>query len=241
MRYFLQNIAQSNPIRTIILVLIGFALWIISLTQQSDMVAILVSLALAGVNSLLLSHVFCKGCLTNLPSSFAASSYWVAISATPILHSGWQIQVVIFSILTIVLILSGIKYQNEATEESFLATLICCFLSPTRITLVIGIVVLWIYLIIRGWMTWRVLAASLIAIVLRLILMILLHYFGWMKWIWMENIPTLPWQEWTIAGGVLIGTLLVILLPIRRPSIASGSVYAMFLLALLTIGSLSML
>ena len=241
MKYFLQNIAQSSPMRTIILVLIGLVFWIFSLIQQAEIFAILTTMVLTGINGILLAYIFLKVNLTNLPSLFAASSYWAAISTIPQLHSCWQIQLMMFGILTIILILSDIKYQREVTEEAFLATLICCFLAPIRIAMITGIVILWIYLIVRGWMTWRALVASLIAILLRVIMMILLHYFGWMEWIWMENIPTLPWQEWTIAGGVLIGTLLVILLPIRRPSIASGSVYAMFLLALLTIGSLSML
>jgi hypothetical protein len=93
-------------------------------------------------------------------------------------------------------------------------------------------------LIVKGWMTWRVLAACIIAITLRVILMIVLHYFNWLEWLWLENIPTLSWLDWTIAGGVSVGILVTTLLPIRRPSVASGSMYTLFLLALLVIGIL---
>jgi hypothetical protein len=238
MKYFLQNIAQSSPMRTIILVLIGLVFWIFSLIQQAEIFAILTTMVLTGINGILLAYIFLKVNLTNLPSLFAASSYWAAISTIPQLHSCWQIQLMMFGILTIILILSDIKYQREVTEEAFLATLICCFLAPIRIAMITGIVILWIYLIVRGWMTWRALVASLIAILLRVIMMILLHHFGWMDWMWMENIPTLPWQKWAIANGIFVGFLLATLLPIRRPSVVSGGIYVIFLSTLFTIGIL---
>lgn len=224
--------------RTIILVLIGLVFWIFSLIQQAEIFAILTTMVLTGINGILLAHIFLKVNLTNLPSSFAASSYWAAISTIPQLHSCWQIQLIMFGILTIILILSDIKHQREVTEEAFLATLICCFLAPIRIAMITGIVILWIYLIVRGRMTWRVLVASLIAILLRVIMMIILHHFGWMDWMWMENIPTLPWQKWAIANGIFVGFLLATLLPIRRPSVVSGSIYIIFLSTLFTIGFL---
>lgn len=224
--------------RTIILVLIGLVFWIFSLIQQAEIFAIVTTMVLTGINGILLAHIFLKVNLTNLPSSFAASSYWAAISTIPQLHNCWQIQLMMFGILTIILILSDIKHQREVTEEAFLATLICCFLAPIRIAMITGIVILWIYLIVRGRMTWRVLVASLIAILLRVIMMIILHHFGWMDWMWMENIPTLPWQKWAIANGIFVGFLLATLLPIRRPSVVSGSIYVIFLSTLFTIGIL---
>lgn len=236
MKYFLQNIALSSPMRTISCVLIGLALWIVSIIWQENMIPILVTLVLTLINSLLLTRLFNTASITKLFSPFVASTYWLAMSAFPILHSCWQVQLVVLSGIVITTILAKAKYQDNVTEEAFLSTLICCFALPTRVIMLGCIGILWIYLIIKGWMTWRVLSAGIIAIALRVILMIVLHYFGWMEWLWMENLPHLSWQKWIIAGGAFTGVLLATLLPIRRPSTVSGIVYIICLSGVLAIG-----
>jgi hypothetical protein len=65
-----------------------------------------------------------------------------------------------------------------------------------------GVFMIWGYLIFKGLMTWRVWFASLIAIAVRVILMLSLHYLGWLEWLWLENIPHLAAWQWLIFGGV---------------------------------------
>ena len=238
MKYFLQNIAQSSPMRTILLVLIGLVFWVVSIIGQEHIVSISSTLALTSLNSLLFALFFYKSGITKFLSPFVGASYWTSMSAVPILHSCWQTQLVALVGIVIALILSSAKHKDNVTEEAFLSTFVCCFVLPTRITMLVCMGILWIYLIVKGWMTWRVLAACIIAIILRVILMIVLHYFNWLEWLWLENIPTLSWLDWTIAGGVSVGILVTTLLPIRRASVASGSIYTLFLLALLVAGIL---
>lgn len=241
MRYFLQNIAQSSPMRTISCVLIGFVLWIVSMIQQDNILAISATLILTSLNSFLLANFFNRSGITKLFSPFVASTYWLVISALPIQHGCWQAQLVAFVGIVIALILSKSKYQDNVTEEAFLSTLICCFVLPTRVIMLVCIGVLWVYLIFKGWMTWRVLAASLMAIALRVIFMTALHYFGWMEWLWMENIPSLLWHEWVVFAGAFWGIFSVLLLTIRRPSTASGIIYLVCVGVVLTLGVLQII
>lgn len=206
--------------------------------MQEDTVGIVTTLTLTIINSLLIAQTFYKHGITNIPSLFVASTYWYGMSLIPILHPCWQTQLVMLVGLLSLLILSHIDYQQEATEEVFLVSLICCFALPTRIVIIIGMLALWIYLIVKRYMTWRVWAASLIAMVLRVLMMVVVHHFGWMEWYWSENIVQLDWQEWAMFGGLLMATILVIWIPIRRPSIGSGVYYAIYSLGLTAIGGM---
>lgn len=222
--------------RTILIVLIGLAMWVISLIVQEYTVGVAITLTLAIINSLLIAQTFYKRGITNIPSLFVAGTYWFGMALISILHPCWQTQLVVMGGLLSLLILTNIDYQQEATEEVFLASLICCFALPTRIIIIIGLLVLWIYLIVKRHMTWRVWAASLIALALRILLMVVVHHFGWIERYWSENIPNLPWQDWAIFGGLFFATILAILLPIRKPSVGSGIFYIIYSIMLLTIG-----
>lgn len=222
--------------RTIILVLFGLVFWVLSFISLEPLAAVVATLVGTIINSWLVAQVLFMGGLTKFPSPFAATTYWVAMSALPILHTCWQAQLLGVSILTSLLILLTIKHREEITEESFLISLIWSFLSPTRAIMVVSLVIFWIYLIAKGYMTWRVWAASLMAIALRVLLMVGLHYWGWMEWLWMENIPTLMWHEWVIFASTFVGGSSILLLGIRKPSIVSGAIYVLCLVGLLTIG-----
>lgn len=226
--------------RTIIYVLIGLVMWIVSFIKQEQIITATVTMALTTLNSLLLEMLFHKGGETKFPLPFVASTYWLIMSTLPILHHFWQAQLLILEVLVVLLLTTKIEYQKEATEEVFLSTLIFCFLSPFRIALIIGIIMLWGYLIAKGHMSWRVWAASLIAIALRVIIMIVLHYFGWLKWYWTGNTPNIPWQQWVIFFSIFIGTILIIILPVRKHSIISGVIYIASVLTTLTCGVLLM-
>lgn len=222
--------------RTIILVLFGLVFWVLSFFSLEPLAAVAATLVGTIINSWLVAQVLFMGGLTKFPSPFAATTYWVAMSALPILHTCWQAQLLGVSILTSLLILLTIKHREEITEESFLISLIWSFLSPARAIMVVSLVIFWIYLIAKGYMTWRVWAASLMAIALRVLLMVGLHYWGWMEWLWMENIPTLMWHEWVIFASTFVGVSSILLLSIRKPSIVSGAIYVLCLVGLLTIG-----
>lgn len=222
--------------RTIILVLFGLVFWVLSFISLEPLAAVAATLVGTIINSWLVSQVLFTAGTTKFPSPFAATTYWVAMSALPILHTCWQVQLLGVSILTSLLILLTINQREEITEESFLISLIWSFLSPTRAIMVVSLVIFWIYLIAKGYMTWRVWAASLMAIALRVLLMVGLHYWGWMEWLWMENIPTLMWHEWVIFASTFVGVSSILLLSIRKPSIVSGAIYVLCLVGLLTIG-----
>ena len=213
---------------------LGGAMWMPNLLGGNGVVTILATMALTIVNSLLLAQVFYRSRETNVPSLVVAATYWVCMSSLPMLHGCWQTQLMAFGVLLALIIVLGIDYQQEATEDIFLASLICCFLLPIRIAKIIGIIAIWGYLIFKGYMTWRVWAASLIAISIRVLLMLILYYFGWCSWCWQENIPSLTWQEWSIFSGIFVGMIIATILPIRRPSIISGIIYLLCTLGLLT-------
>ena len=224
--------------RTILLIVLGIAMWVPSFTAQEHLIAKVVTLLLTIINALLITHCFYRGRETNLPSPFVGSTYWLAMSAIPALHTCWQAQLVIMGMLLAILTLLRTDYHHEATEEAFLSTLICCFFAPLQSTIMTGIFLIWGYLIFKGLMTWRVWFASLIAIAVRVILMTVLHYLGWLEWLWLENIPHLAAWQWLTFIGVFLVTALLLLLPLRKPSTASGTIYLTLTVLLIATGVL---
>lgn len=185
------------------------------------------------LNTLLFTQFFYKSGETNMPSGFVASTYWFVMSALPILHDCWQVQMILFGVWVSGLIWCGINYQDIPTEESFLIALISCFLAPTRVVSISGIFTLWLQLLMKGYMTWRVWCASLIGVALYAMIMVILHYMGWLEWLWVENIPRLNWQMWVISLGVILITFMAIMLPLRKPSVGSGVMYILTILIIL--------
>lgn len=238
MRYFLKNIAQDNMLRTILLIVLGVAMWVPSFFEQEYLIPKIVTLLITITNALLITQCFYRGRETNLPSPFIGSTYWLAMSAIPALHTCWQAQLVITGVLLAVLTLLRTDFHHESTEEAFLSTLICCFFAPLPVAILTGILLIWGYLIFKGLMTWRVWFASLIAIAVRVILMAVLHFFGWLEWLWMENIPHLTAWQWLTFIGVFLVTALLLLLPLRKPSVASGTIYLTLIILLTATGVL---
>ena len=238
MRYFLKNIAQDSMLRTITLIVLGVAMWVPSFFEQEYLIPKVVTLLITITNALLITQCFYRGRETNLPSPFVGSTYWLAMSAIPALHTCWQTQFVIMGMLLAILTLLRTDYHHESTEEAFLSTLICCFFAPLPVTILTGILLIWGYLIFKGLMTWRVWFASLIAIAVRVILMAVLHFFGWLEWLWMENIPHLTARQWLIFCGIFLLTALLLLLPLRKPSVASGTIYLTLTILLTATGVL---
>lgn len=165
-------------LRMIVLIILGIVMWVPSFFRQEHSANVIVTLVLTILNTLLTTKYFYKSGITNLPSPFVAATMWLGLSAIPALHTCWQTQFVIMGVLLACLVLLKIDYQNEATEEVFLATLICCVVAVIPSIFFTGIMMLWSYLIAKRQMTWRVWAASLIAIAIRIVGMAVLHYMG---------------------------------------------------------------
>lgn len=227
-----------NLPRTIILFVLGSAMWIPSLAGGKEVVTVAITLLLTLVNGLLGMQLAYRGKITNLPSGFVASTWWVMMSAIPALHTCWQAQFVVMGILLANIVLQKMDFHHEATEETFLATLIYCIVAVVPSVFYTSIMMLWGYLIAKQQMTWRVWFASLIAIAIRVIVMFVLHYCGWLEVIWMENIPHLPWQQWVIYLGVFLLATTAILFPLRRPSVGSGIYYTICMLLCVATGTL---
>ena len=220
-------------LRTILLIVLGMAMWIPSFFRQENTAWLIATLVLVILNTLLTTQYFYKSGITNLPSPFVAATMWLGLSAIPALHTCWQTQFVIMGVLLACLVLLKIDYQNEATEEVFLATLICCVVAVIPSIFFTGIMMLWSYLIAKRQMTWRVWAASLIAIAIRIVGMAVLHYMGWLQVIWMENIPHLSGLLWLLFGVVYLLSFLSIYIPLKRPSVSSGVFYLITIIILI--------
>ena len=213
-------------------------MWIPSILNSQSLVSVLITLGLTLANSLLVMQFFYRSKITSLPSGFVVSTWWIAMSAIPMLHTCWQAQFVIAGIMLALIVLQKMDFHHEPTEEVFLATLLCCIVAVVPSIFYSGIMTLWGYLIAKQQMTWRVWFASLIAIAIRVIVMLVLHYMGWLEVIWMENIPRMTGMEWAVFGGVWLAGSLAILLPIRKPSMVNGIYHMAYIILSLTIGIL---
>lgn len=209
------------------------AMWIPSFFRQENTAWLIATLVLVILNTLLTTQYFYKSGITSLPSPFVAATTWFGLSAIPALHACWQTQFVIMGVLLACLVLLKMDYQHEATEEVFLATLICCVVAVIPSIFFTGIMMLWSYLIAKRQMTWRVWAASLIAIAIRIVGMAVLHYMGWLQVIWMENIPHLSGLLWLLFGVVYLLSFLSIYIPLKRPSVSSGVFYLITIIILI--------
>ena len=238
MNYFLRNIAQNGLMRTITLVLIGLCLWIISLWRGVSFGHMGVGVVLVLVNSLLATQTVYRVGWTNLPSGFVVSTIWVILSAFSVWHLCWQIHVVAMMFFIAILVFSKMNIQQEATEQAYILTLMCLVVSPHLSVMVTCILYVLGYLLVRSHFTWRVLVAILLAIATYVLYSAIFRYLGWLDFLWMENLPKLPWQWWLLGGGVYMLSWLMLYLPITKPSITSGILYIIGIIGTITGGVL---
>jgi hypothetical protein len=238
MKYFLKNIAQSGLMRTISLVLIGLSLWIISLWQGVSFAHMGVGVVLVLINSLLATQCAYRVGWTNLPSGFVFSTVWLVLSALSLWQLCWQVHVVAMMFVIVMLVLSKMNLQQEATEQAYVLTLLCLVVSPQLSVMITCILYILGYLLTRSHFTWRVLVAILLAIATYVMYSAIFRYLGWLDFLWLENLPKLPWQWWLLGGGTYLLAWLMLYLPITKPSTLSGSIYIIGILGSVIAGIL---
>ena len=236
MKYFLKNIAQDSLIRTLILVLIGLCLWIVSLWKGVSLAHMGVGIVLALINSLLAIQTVYRVGWTNLPSGFVLSSVWMVLSALSVWQLCWQVHVTAMMFFIAILVFSKMNLQQEATEQAYALTLMCLIVSPHWIVMIACILYVLGYLLVRSHFTWRVLVAILLAVATYVLYAAIFRYLGWLEFLWLENLPHLSWQWWWLGGGVYLLTWLMLYLPITKPSTLSGAIYIIGILGAIAAG-----
>lgn len=236
MKYFLKNIAQDSLIRTLILVLIGLCLWIVSLWKGVSLAHMGVGIVLALINSLLAIQTVYRVGWTNLPSGFVLSSVWMVLSALSVWQLCWQVHVTAMMLFIAILVFSKMNVQQEPTEQAYALTLMCLIVSPQLSVMITCILYVLGYLLSRSHFTWRVLVAILLAVATYVLYAAIFRYLGWLEFLWMENLPHLSWQWWWLGGGVYLLTWLMLYLPITKPSTLSGAIYIIGILGAIAAG-----
>ena len=236
MKYFLKNIAQDSLIRTLILVLIGLCLWIVSLWKGVSFAHMGVGIVLALINSLLATQTAYRVGWTNLPSGFVMSSVWMVLSALSVWQLCWQVHVTAMMLFIAILVFSKMNVQQEPTEQAYALTLMCLIVSPQLSVMITCILYVLGYLLARSHFTWRVLVAILLAVATYVLYAAIFRYLGWLEFLWLENLPHLSWQWWWLGGGVYLLTWLMLYLPISKPSTLSGAIYIRGILGAIAAG-----
>ena len=236
MKYFLKNIAQDSLIRTLVLVLIGLCLWIVSLWKGVSLAHMGVGIVLALINSLLAIQTVYRVGWTNLPSGFVLSSVWMVLSALSVWQLCWQVHVTAMMFFIAILVFSKMNLQQEATEQAYALTLMCLIVSPHWIVMIACILYVLGYLLVRSHFTWRVLVAILLAVATYVLYAAIFRYLGWLEFLWLENLPHLSWQWWLLGGGAYLLIWLMLYLPITKPSTLSGSIYIIGILGAIAAG-----
>lgn len=236
MKYFLKNIAQDSLIRTLVLVLIGLCLWIVSLWKGMGLAHMGVGIVLALINSLLAIQTVYRVGWTNLPSGFVLSSVWMVLSALSVWQLCWQVHVTAMMFFIAILVFSKMNLQQEATEQAYALTLMCLIVSPQLSVMITCILYVLGYLLARSHFTWRVLVAILLAVATYVLYAAIFRYLGWLEFLWLENLPHLSWQWWWLGGGVYLLTWLMLYLPITKPSTLSGTIYIIGILGAIAAG-----
>lgn len=236
MQYFFKNIAQNNLMRTIILVLLGLVMWILSLLKGNDLLSVFVGAILVSVNSLLAMHCCYKMGWSNLPSGLVASTMWVTLSSVSVYSICWQVHLLLMALLCASMLVIKTHNQEEAKEQAFLITLICCVYSPKIIIAGVAIVVLLVALMLRSHMTWRVLMSSVVAIFVYLLYACVIRQLGWLEVLWKENWPILPTYWWIIVACIYTLNGLTLYLIFNRSSVANGVIYLSYLSVTIVLG-----
>lgn len=236
MKYFLKNIAQDSLIRTLVLVLIGLCLWIVSLWKGVSLAHMGVGIVLALINSLLAIQTVYRVGWTNLPSGFVLSSVWMVLSALSVWQLCWQVHVTAMMFFIAILVFSKMNLQQEATEQAYALTLMCLIVSPHWIVMIACILYVLGYLLSRSHFTWRVLVAIVLAVATYVLYAAIFRYLGWLEFLWLENLPHLSWQWWLLGGGVYLLIWLMLYLPITKPSTLSGTIYIIGILGAIAAG-----
>lgn len=238
MKYFLKNIAQDSLIRTLVLVLIGLCLWIVSLWKGVSLAHMGVGIVLALINSLLAIQTVYRVGWTNLPSGFVLSSVWMVLSALSVWQLCWQVHVTAMMLYIAILVFSKMNLQQEATEQAYALTLMCLIVSPHWIVMIACILYVLGYLLVRSHFTWRVLVAIVLAVATYVLYAAIFRYLGWLEFLWLENLPHLSWQWWLLGGGAYLLIWLMLYLPITKPSTLSGTIYIIGILGSVIAGIL---
>jgi hypothetical protein len=236
MQYFFKNIAQNNLMRTIILVLLGLVIWILSLLKGNDLLSVFVGTILVSVNSLLAMHCCYKMGWSNLPSGLVAATMWVTLSSISVYNICWQVHLFVMALLLGCILVIKTHNQEEAKEQAFLITLICCMFSPKIIIAGVAIVVLLVALMLRSHMTWRVLMSSVVAILVYLLYAYVLRQLGWLDVLWKENWPILPTYWWIIVACIYTLNGLTLYLIFNRSSVANGVIFLSYLSVTIVFG-----
>lgn len=236
MKYFLKNIAQDSLIRTLVLVLIGLCLWIVSLWKGVSLAHMGVGIVLALINSLLAIQTVYRVGWTNLPSGFVLSSVWMVLSALSVWQLCWQVHVTAMMFFIAILVFSKMNLQQEATEQAYALTLMCLIVSPQLSVMITCILYVLGYLLVRSHFTWRVLVAIVLAVATYVLYAAIFRYLGWLEFLWLENLPHLSWQWWLLGGGVYLLIWLMLYLPITKPSTLSGTIYIIGILGAIAAG-----
>ncbi len=235
MKNFLLYITQLSLLRIILYITLGLAMWVISFLYTDRIDLVLVTCGFTIINSLLFSYMLCKMGASNLPSSFAACSYWLLMSAWPNFHTYWQGQIWVLGMICILLLATQLGYQREAVEEVFVASLLASALSLVIPTACIGIFLLWIVILLRKSLTIRLLLASLIGISIVLFYTCMAIRLGWINYSW--SIFVNGWDSrasWLMILSV--GGYLFTYLPLRNHSIVAGLSYFIFCIVIIAAG-----
>lgn len=218
------------------MVLIGLCLWIVSLWKGVSLAHMGAGIVLALINSLLATQTAYRVGWTNLPSGFVLSSVWMVLSALSVWQLCWQVHVVAMMFFIAILVFSKMNAQKEPTEQAYVLTLMCLVVSPQLSVMVTCILYVLGYLLVRSHFTWRVLVAIVLAVATYVLYAAIFRYFGWLEFLWLENLPHLSWQWWLLGGGVYLLTWLMLYLPITKPSTLSGAIYILGILGAIAAG-----
>ena len=218
------------------MVLIGLCLWIVSLWKGVSFAHMGVGIVLALINSLLATQTAYRVGWTNLPSGFVLSSVWMVLSALSVWQLCWQVHVTAMMLFIAILVFSKMNVQQEPTEQAYALTLMCLIVSPQLSVMITCILYVLGYLLARSHFTWRVLVAILLAVATYVLYAAIFRYLGWLEFLWLENLPKLPWQWWLLGGGVYLLTWLMLYLPISKPSTLSGAIYIIGILGAIAAG-----
>lgn len=165
MKYFLKHITELSWLMGIILSVMAILVWVpIFLSMDSFSWEILFTLFLSIGNSVFLMHLFYEVGISRIRSPLPIFCYLICQVPLVILAAvRWEGQILVLGMQIILLILIHAYHSERAVHESFMGTLLICFISLIVPDVIFFLPILWIALGVQRAFNLRVLLSSLTA------------------------------------------------------------------------------
>lgn len=194
----------------ILLLMASISMFIPTLISVNEWWIPLLTLVLAVVNAFFLARLAHRSGLSRMPSAVPAFIYLLTVGANLSLHTFWQGQLIVMALFVILQLMQRTFYQEEATEESFLAIILIVLVSLLWSDMLVFLVVWVLLLVIEKKIGLHSIGAMLVALAMVAVYYALARQMDWFTPDWSE-LTSRQWMLIDWSSEQIVEILLLLL------------------------------